>query len=106
MQGSRGKRPDNKKNFWVLKNRDGDSRLCSSPPGLANSRVSGSMDGRDGCEEPSIATSRRKHNKGSIKWQLSPKQRLFPDDSANNGSSPPSSSFSFFFGSTPPDSHG
>lgn len=108
MQGSRGKQPDNKKNIWALKNRDGDSRFCSSPPGLANSRVSGSIEGRDGCEEPVHATSRRRHNKGFNKWQLSPKQqqRLFLSNSGNNGSSPPSSSVGFFFGSTPPEGHG
>lgn len=105
MQGSRGKRSDNKKNFWAIKNRDGDSRLCSSLPGLANSRVSGGMDGRDGHEEPAVATSRRKHNKASNKWQLSPKQRMFLSDSGNYGSSLPSSSVGFFFGSTPPESH-
>lgn len=107
-QGSRGKQPDNKKNIWALKNRDGDSRFCSSPPGLANSRVSGSIEGRDGCEEPAHATSRRRHNKGFNKWQLSPKQqqRLFLSNSGNNGSSPPSSSVGFFFGSTPPEGHG
>ncbi|RVW30367.1 La-related protein 1A [Vitis vinifera] len=97
-----------KRNIWALKNRDGDSRFCSSPPGLANSRVSGSIEGRDGCEEPVHATSRRRHNKGFNKWQLSPKQqqRLFLSNSGNNGSSPPSSSVGFFFGSTPPEGHG
>ncbi|KDP46005.1 hypothetical protein JCGZ_14912 [Jatropha curcas] len=110
------KRSNRRKNSSSFENRDGNSRVTSSAPGVSNSKTSEHSTAGGGHDESGSSHNTRKQHKGFSKQQSSHKQRFFSCNFRNHGpgrnsfgiisESPPSNSVGFFFSSTPPENHG